>query len=280
METTIDAVVTATERVTPGFVRVALAVREDGAWSSLGVPDEFVHLEVGATSADVDGHTSRHYTVSRVIPEGFEIEVALHGHGPGAAWGEAVRTGDVVRVSEPKAYYSPPTAEVPRVLVGDATALPAIARVLAEASADEQFTVVVELGSLADRRELPTQASAHIEWRLGGNGIAPSIVVEAAAHVTSEIIAADANGTAPYVWAACESKTSRLMRSHLRGAMGLPPKALRIVGYWHAEAERMLAVWESLSPEQRVHYDEIWRDDRTDEENWEELEPFLLSVGV
>lgn len=285
METTIGAVVASVTRVSPAFVRVGLRV-VDGAWSSLGVPDEFVHLEVGAQIPNPDGHAARHYTVSAVTSDGFEVEVALHGHGPGSAWGESAAVGDAVRVSEPKAYYGAPGHDVERVLIGDATALPAIARILAEADAAERFRVVIELASLADSRELPTAARAEVAWHLGGNGTSPSGIARHAAREVDRALAGsparDGGEDEPpvYVWVACESSVSRRVRTDLRRDRGLHARALRIVGYWHADAQRLRRVWAGLSEAQRARYDEIWREDRSDEENWEQLEPYLEELGL
>jgi NADPH-dependent ferric siderophore reductase len=276
MEATIRAVVTDVERVSPGFVRVALAVGDE--WITAAAPDEFIHVEVGAATVDAgDGHTARHYTISRLVPGGFEIEVATHGHGPGAAWAESVLPGDDVAVSQPKAYYAAPDVSVERILIGDATALPAISRILAEASADERFSVVIELSSMADARDLPTLATSAVEWRLGGNGVGPSTLVDAAANALD---ACAAVGATPYLWVACESVISRRIRTLARAERGLPTSALRIVGYWHADQEKIMRVWNSLTDEQRLTYESVWRDDRTDEENWIEAEPLLRSLGV
>lgn len=286
MEATIDAVVTGTTCISPGFVRVGFTVRDGGAWSSLGVPDEFVHVEVGARTPDADGHSARHYTVSGVVPGGFEIEVALHGHGPGAKWGETVAAGDAVRVSPPKGYYAAPDTHVPRVLVGDATALPAIARILAEASTEENFRVTVELATMADRRDLPTAASADVRWCLGGNGVATSTVVDAAAREVAAALEAPRaerrrrEAPSVYAWVACEAAVSRRVRTRLRHGLGLPARAVRIVGYWHSDARRMRAVWDGLTQAQRDTYSSMWREDRSDEENWDEVEPFLRGLGL
>lgn len=285
MEATIAAAVVSVARVTPGFVRVGLRVR-GGAWSSLGVPDEFVHIEVGAPTPDADAHTARHYSVSGVTADGFEVEVAVHGHGPGSAWGEAVTVGDTVRVSEPKAYYAAPKAHVPRVLVGDATALPAIARILAQADADETFRVAIELASLQDARSLPTAANASIHWRAGGNGMSASTIVESAVREVEAVLARAPRSKdavtepAVYAWVACESSTSRQVRTRLRRDLGLSARELRIVGYWHADAQRLLDVWANLTQAQRAQYDEVWQEDRSDEENWERLEPYLKALGL
>ena len=83
-----------------------------------------------------------------------------------------------------------------------------------------------------------------------------------------------------YAWVACESSVSRQTRTRLRRKPGLPASALRIVGYWHADVQRLLDVWAKLTDEQRAQYDEIWRDDRSDEENWEILEPYMKVLGL
>ena len=31
---------------------------------------------------------------------------------------------------------------------------------------------------------------------------------------------------------------------------------------------------------QRAQYDEMWQEDRSDEENWERLEPYLKALGL
>lgn len=276
METSITTVVTGVETVTPGFIRVRVTT-PPSAWTTTGRGDEFVHVEVGAETIDTDGHSARHYTVSRVLSDGFEMEIAIHGDGPGANWAQTVRPGETVAVSEPKAYYRPPAATHRRVLLGDATALPAIARILAEASEDERFTVLIELASMDDARALPSRADVEIEWRLGGNGVVPSIMEHEAREIVPALLAA---GEEPYVWVACESKESRRVRQYLRGEAGVPLKLLRIVGYWHFEAAKAIAAWEALTDEQKDQYMAIWRDDRSDEENWIELEPFLRRMGV
>lgn len=277
METTITTVVTGVEPVTPGFVRVRVTTPGD-AWQTTGSGDEFIHVEVGADDVDAsDGHASRHYTVSKVLSDGFEMEIALHGDGPGAAWGERVKPGDAVAVSEPKAYYRPPSAVHRRVLLGDGTALPAIARILAEAGADERFSVVIELPTLADARDLPSAAQVDVQWRLGGNGVAPSILEH---ELRTMLPALRAETEDPYIWVACEAAESRRMRQYLRHDAGFPVKLIRIVGYWHGDKDRIMTVWENLTEEQRETAAQIWREDRTDEENWVEYEPFLRSLGV
>lgn len=277
MESIYQATVTARQQVTPLMVRLTLALADDCPWRTTGAGDEFIHIDLGAETLDVDGHSERHYTVSGIVPGGLEVEVFLHGHGPGASWGRSAAVGDVVTISEPFAYYKAPDAATPRVLVGDLTALPAIVRILADAGPDESFRVIVELPSLEETRELVSQAAVDVQWRVAGNGIGPSAVCDILRGLAAEgVLSPEAD---VYVWIACESKASRSARALLRKEVGLPIAKQRIVGYWHANAEQVMADWEALPQALKDEYLAIWRDDRTDEENWLELEPFLQSVG-
>jgi len=278
METIHRATVTGRQQVTPLMVRLSLTFDTPDAWVTTGVGDEFVHIDVGAETLDLDGHSERHYTVSGVFPGGCEVEVFLHGDGPGSTWGREAAIGDSVMVSDPFEYYGVPEGSGTRVLLGDLTALPAIVRILADASEDEHFRIVIEVPALDEARDLVSQANVNVQWRVAGNGIGPSAICDVVRGLADEgVIAPDAR---PYVWIACESKISRAARTLLRKEIGLPIAQQRIVGYWHANQEQVMADWEALSDETKAEYLAIWREDRTDEENWLELEPFLQSVGA
>ena len=277
MEPTTPATVSAREQVTPLMVRLTLTLDEPGSWVSTGVGDEFVHVDVAAETVDADGHSARHYTVSGLVENGFEMEVFLHGDGAGATWARDAKVGDSVLVSDPKEYYEVPEGSGVRVLVGDVTTIPAIARILADARADEVFRVVIELPGMGERRTFTTAADVRIDWRVGGNGIGPSMICDALRSLAAEGVLDPAKQ--PYVWVAGESKDTRKARALLRNEVGLPIRQQRIVGYWHAGLEQILEAWEALSDDLKATYLSIWRDDRSDEENWLELEPFLQSVG-
>ncbi|WP_062518035.1 siderophore-interacting protein [Demequina gelatinilytica] len=277
METIHAATVTASEVVTPHMMRVRLMLDDPTAWVSDGTPDECVHLEVGAETDDADGHSARHYTVSGHVDGGFEMEIFIHGDGPGATWARTVQPGDRTEVSDSKGYYGVPDGAGVRVLVGDATALPAIARILAEAGPDEVFHVVCELGDMADARDLPTAATVTVDWRLGGNGRRPSQLKDALLELTDTHLDPAAGA---YIWVACEAKDSRAIRTMLRRELRLPITHFRIVGYWHKDLEHAIRVWNEASEATKAEYMALWRDDRSDEENWVELEPFLQKMGA
>lgn len=273
------AAVTATEQVSPHLRRITVAGPALSAWESTGKPDEFVHVHIpGPDPADgwEDDHDiARHYTVRRwdAAAGAMDIDVVTHGHGLGSAWGREAAPGDAVAVSAPRGYYGPPEGTTRRLLLADATGLPAVARILEEASPGEHFDVLVELSSHDDQIALPSLASVRVEWRVSGNGRGPSALVSAMHRLP--VPSADT-----YVWVACESAESRRARTFIRESWSRHHSLYRVVGYWHVDQEEQLRKWNALTEEQQARYTEIWDESRPDEVNWLELEPYLQELGL
>jgi NADPH-dependent ferric siderophore reductase len=85
----------------------------------------------------------------------FDLDVLVHGHGPGSAWGASAAPGDAVQFQGPrgKLQLLPATWHL---LVGDESAVPAIASVCAALPAHEPAIAVIEVGDETD--ELPVGA--------------------------------------------------------------------------------------------------------------------------
>lgn len=267
------------EQISPNLRRVTLTGDTLRTWETTGQPDEFVHVHIpDADPADgwEDDHDlARHYTIRRWNPEvpSIEIDVVTHGHGRGATWAREAREGDVVAISEPHGYYRTPEGSTRRLLLADATGLPAVARILEEASPEEHFHVVVELITADDAIALPLLASVDVEWKVSGNGRGPSALLSC-----MERLPVPEPDT--YVWIACESAHSRKARAFVRREWPRHHTLYRIVGYWHVDAEEQLRKWNALTPEQQARYMEIWDESRPDEVNWLELEPYLQELDL
>ena len=271
--------VTAAEQLSPHLRRVTLAGDALRTWESTGKPDEFVHVHIPDAEPEPgweDDHTiARHYTIRRWNPSGpsIEIDVVTHGHGRGASWAREARAGDPVAISAARGYYQVPEHTTRRLLIADATGLPAVARILEEASPEETFDVLIELINADDAIALPSPATVNVEWRVSGNGRGPSALVSCmeSLHVPHEDT---------YVWVACESAQSRKARKFIRASWPRHHSLYRIVGYWHVDQEEQLRKWNALTPEQKARYMEIWDESRPDEVNWMELEPYLQELGL
>lgn len=282
MSDSILVTVAGAEQLTPNLRRVVLTGPALAAWESTGRPDEFLHVHIPdpdpAPGWEDDHDIARHYTVRRWEPSGPDgpsivLDIVTHGHGRGATWARTARVGDAVALSEVHGYYAPPAGSTHRLLIADATGLPAVARILEEATPDESFEVIVELISLEDRIALPSPAAVTVEWRVSGNGRGPSALLG-----RMERMRVPDGDT--YVWLACESAHSRKARAFVRAAWPRHHTLYRIVGYWHLDAEELMRRWNALTEAQRARYLEIWDESRPDEENWTELEPYLQELGL
>lgn len=274
-----------TTQITPNLRRIHLGGGTLADWESIGRPDEYVHVHIPDTDAaagwEDDHDIARHYTIrqhSIVREHGaaaatIDIDVVTHGHGRGAAWAKTCRPGDRVAISTAKGFYTPPAGSSKRLLITDATGIPAVARILEEASSDEEFDVIIELIDLADKLEFASAATVRTTWRVSGNGRSPSALETCMSRAATP-------GEDVYIWIAGETSETRRARKFLRANWGRHHTWYRIVGYWLANQAELMATYDSLTDAQRAQYEAIWDDDRSDEANWEELEPFLVAHGL
>ncbi|WP_062071611.1 siderophore-interacting protein [Demequina sediminicola] len=265
--------------ISPNLRRVTLAGDSLSAWESTGQPDEFVHIHIPGPDAaegwEDDHDIARHYTIRRWDKPANTIlvDVVTHGHGLGASWARDCQPGDTVAISGARGYYGPPEGSTQRLLFADATGIPAVARILEEASAEESFQVIIEVLDERDAIDLPSAAEVNVEWIVAGNGLALSEIESAMAQLETP-------SDDTYIWVACETSASRAARKFVRGQWPRHHSWFRIVGYWHFNQEERLKKWLALTPEQQARYAEIWDESRPDEVNWIELEPFLQEVGL
>src|ERR1700760_1818212 len=83
-------------------------------------------------AAGVEPPVMRDYTPRAFNGRTLDIELALHGHGPVGAWAARVAGGDAAAIGGPKGSPVVPLDFDYPLLIGDETALPAIARRLEE----------------------------------------------------------------------------------------------------------------------------------------------------
>ena len=206
------------EQLSPHLVRLVLEIDED--FTSTGVPDEWVGLVVPGQ------YQVRYYTVRAVAPGELVVDVVLHEVGLVTEWVSAGCTGQEVTVSEPKGSFAMPEDAAWLMLVGDLTALPAMARIA------ETIEVPTRLWSEVPDPELRSgylPERAQVEWlERPSDGSRLAEVVQAL-----EWPAGDG-----YFWMAGESAQMRAIRKHLMRDRGLPSTAYDVMGYWRAAAAR------------------------------------------
>jgi NADPH-dependent ferric siderophore reductase len=101
-------------------------------------------------------YTIRHYR--REVDE-MDLDVLLHGAGPGARWGSTASPGEQVQFQGPRGKLELRPAPW-HLLIGDESAIPAIASIGEALPSEEQASAVIEVGSEADELPLP----AHVRW--------------------------------------------------------------------------------------------------------------------
>src|SRR3954447_19452154 len=104
----------------------------------------------------------RRYTIRHARPERGELDldVLLHGDGPGARWGETAQPGDTVEFQGPRGKLELRPAPW-HLLVGDESAVPAISAIADALPAGEEAVAFVEVQDAAD--ELPVEG-ADVRW--------------------------------------------------------------------------------------------------------------------
>ncbi len=176
---------------------------------------------------DDDRLTARDYTVRRFDAEAqlLEIEALTDHDGPGSNWARTVRVGDVMHVAGPPYSLTHPIDDGRLLLVGDAAALPAIARFFEEATADVRAIVFLD----ADHFDYPLPADRVVKVDGGDTS------------VLGELLDAEwERGRPDFVWGGLEYTAARQLRRELkqRGGAGS-----YVTHYWRSdEADRAQAL--------------------------------------
>ncbi|QQC65879.1 siderophore-interacting protein [Paraburkholderia ginsengisoli] len=184
--------------------------------------------------------TARDFTPRRFDRDAREldIEFAMHEAGPAASWAAQAKVGQYLGIGGPRGSFVVPTAFDWHLLVGDETALPAIARRLEELPAGARVAAVIEVADASAQIDFATRTELHLVWcHRNGNGERGAALLQA---VRDIYLPEQGEG---YVWAAGESATMRAVRQHLCSERGVDKSRIRAASYWKQGAQ---AVHESL----------------------------------
>ncbi|MER7824928.1 siderophore-interacting protein [Streptomyces sp. NPDC096097] len=188
---------------------------------------------------------SKDYTPVRFDPVAGEIDFDFvrHDGGIASAWAQQAAPGQVTWIAGPKMSHGHPEGADWLLVIGDETALPAIARWLDEMPEGTRARVFVEVGEDSHRQELPTRAEAEVTWLVrGGVPAGRSDLLERAVRDMEWL-----PGTV-FVWAAGEAVTLKGIRRHLSVDRGVPREQTHITGYWR-RAEVVPGLAEPADPD-------------------------------
>lgn len=182
---------------------------------------------------------ARDFTPRRFDREAREldIEFALHEAGPAATWASQAQVGQYLGIGGPRGSFTIPTGFDWHLLIGDETALPAIARRLEELPAGTRVAALIEVEDPSARIEFDTRTDLYAEWRYRSEYDFPGGALLLALR---EMYLPNGEG---YVWAAGESSVIRAVRQHLCTERGIDKTRVRASSYWKRGA---VAVHESI----------------------------------
>ena len=246
-----DATVLARAPISPHLVRLTLSVP---GLQSTGIPDEWVGLVVPGQ------FQVRYYTVRSLDDDRLVIDVVVHAEGLVTGWVTGDCVGDRVVITGAQGSFDPPEHAAWLLLVGDLTAMPAMARI----------TAAVDLPTRA-WAEVPDDLPGYLPDGVDVTWLEPP--AEGQSRLAEVVEGIDWPAGDGYFWMAGESGQMRAIRKHLMRERGLGTSAYDVMGYWRGGAQRRLRA---------VDPGPVWRAGKaagkTDEQIWADYDAAQGSV--
>lgn len=221
------------EAPSPHFRSVTFAGESLAGFVSASFDDHLKFI-LGGENADGAEEIKRDYTPRRYDAAAGELtlEFSLHGDGPVASWAAQATPGQQATIAGPRGSLIIPVDYDWHLLVGDETAIPAIARRLEELPADARVMVVLQVADVDERRSFHSAAMPSVLW------------VNDAAELVDTVRALPLPDGEGYAWCAGEAAAMAALRRVLVEEKGQPPHAIRAAAYWKRGA---IAHHENLS---------------------------------
>ncbi|MEU9132641.1 siderophore-interacting protein [Kitasatospora sp. NPDC048540] len=239
-----EAQVLRTERITPHMVRLVLGGAGLEGFEGAEFADQYVKVLFAAPGAAYpepwdlgwireelpreQWPVSRTYTVRSwdAAARELTIDFVVHGdEGLAGPWAAAAQVGDTVRFGGSSGGYVPDPAADWHLLVGDESALPAIAAAMERMPAGAIVHAFVEVADAAEEQKIVTPDGMAVGWLHRGGRATGETLVEAvtALEFPPGEVCAFVHGEAGFV---------KELRRHLRLDRGVPRERLSISGYW------------------------------------------------
>jgi NADPH-dependent ferric siderophore reductase len=243
-----------TERIAPQLVRVHLGGEafaefiENADPANLSRTDKYVKFlfakpELGLEPPyDLDALRNtldrgdlpvrRTYTVRSIDHETqtMAVDFVVHGdEGLAGPWAAAAQPGDKVALSGPGAGYTPAESDVTHVLVGDDSAIPAIAAALEALPLESRGVAIIEVADEESHVALDAPAGVEIRWvhRVTAAGTAPYGVP-----MSDAIAALERPEGEVDIFAHGEREAMKRIGAILHGEWGIARQAMSLSAYW------------------------------------------------
>jgi NADPH-dependent ferric siderophore reductase len=232
-----------TERLTPHMIRVVVGGEELSAFPETPYTDRYVKIlfprpgvrypepfDMDAVRAELPREqwpAMRTYTVRALDHAAGEMTIDFVHHGDvglAGPWAAAARPGDVLRLAGPGGAYAPDPDADWHLMVGDESALPAIAAACERVPAGVPVVAVLEVADAAEEQELDCPGVLHTTWLHRRHGV-PDQLLDAVRGLefAPGRVHAFVHGEAGIV---------RGVRRHLVDERAVPRELLSVSGYW------------------------------------------------
>jgi len=231
-----SATVSATRWLTPHMVRITLSGGDLAQVDPTEHTDRYIKLVVGPPPVEGARPVVRTYTIRAVRDDEWDLDFVVHGdEGLGGPWAARAQPGEEVTFLGPGGGYAPDAGADWHLLVGDDSALPAVAAALEALPAGARAHAVVEVPGCDDEQPVDSAADVTITWLHRG---------EATLLETVQRLHADGVLPAgvPHAFLHGEAGDVRDLRRWARSELGVTRELLSASGYWR-----------------RGHDDEAWR---------------------
>ncbi|MGW7480054.1 siderophore-interacting protein [Nonomuraea muscovyensis] len=239
-------VVVRTERLTPHMIRVVVGGDGLRDFALSGCTDHYVKLvfphegvdypvpfsvaNVRATMPREAWPRLRTYTVRAWDAETRELTIDFVHHGDkglAGPWAARAEPGDELLMLGPGGGYAPSLDAGWHLLVGDESALPAIAASVEALPAGVLAHVLIEVDGPADEQKLDSMGDVRVAWLHRDGRPVGEALVEAVCRLDfpEGAVHAFVHGEAGFV---------RRLRHHLRVERRVPLERLSISGYWRS----------------------------------------------
>ena len=230
-----EATVQQVQRLTPRMIRVIFGGPQLAAFNWNG-PAAHIKLFLGALSSDADARPlSRTYTPRRFDAARHELTVdfVLHGEGPGSSWAAQAQQGQPMVIAGPGRCYALDGQIDWLFVVGDESAIPAVATILEAVPDSVRTEVLLEVNDAADEFALAaTGSNVSIRWLHRAQPITADNGARAGAELAAGVAAFAQPAGSGRVYVACEADAMRGIRRQLLQQLGLPREWVTTRGYW------------------------------------------------
>ena len=221
-----EVVVTAITELTPHLRRISFG---GDSLQTFPVGQETAYIKFAFPSESEGGRTRmRSYTVRHFSLDDLRLDVdfALHDvGGPATRWAEQCKVGDTITMAGPG-----PTKRVDLgadwfFLVGDMSALPAIAANIDALPSSAKGHVVVEILSEEDKLDLGEPSGLEVTWVVNPHPESGSGLIDA-------VRERPWHDVVPAIWSACEFGKMKLLRTYFSTTRQVAPEHRYISSYW------------------------------------------------